>query len=466
MKINKETVKIIYTLSVFVAMASLDHAIIGLFPPLFSSIASEFKINISSLAFISGMTYMVTAVSSVMWGYLADRGSRKHLILIGTLISAVSVFMTSLSRSFNELLIYQILSGIGLGCIGSIGYSVLSDYIPHRLRGTLMSLWGMSQGFGGIAGAILASIVSTSYSWRAPFQLVAILTTVFLILYAFIKEPKKGASEPDLTHAMKSGYEYNYRIEASHLIKILSKKSNIWLILQGFFLNLTTGTLIWLPTMYAAKIRLLGYSNETAIVVAGYLFAIFQLGGLSSMYFGYLGDKLHAKYHSGRAMLSAISVFLAMPLYIMMFSTPLKYLNVTDNGSSVTLLFQVFHQLLLNPWLLTMFILSIGATAAQSANIPNWLALITDVNLPEHRATAFSIANMLAGIGRALGNIFIGVILAKLTLVYDVPYNYILSLVLFQLFLLPASFFYYRVSKTSGVDSINVRRTIKRRARR
>jgi len=234
---------------------------------------------------------------------------------------------------------------------------------------------------------------------------------------------------------------------------------------QGFFLNLTTGTLIWLPTMYAAKIKLLGYSNNTAIIISGYLFAIFQIGGLFSMYFGYLGDKLQRKYSNGRAMLSAISVLLAMPLYILMFAIPLKYMNVSDNGNSITLLFQIIHQLLLNPWLFAMFILSIGATAAQSANIPNWLALITDVNLPEHRATAFSIANMIAGIGRAVGNVLIGIVLAKFTLFFDIPNNYVLTLVVFQLFFIPASYFYYKVSKTSERDSIYVRKMVKRRSR-
>lgn len=465
MKYNKDTVKIVYTLSVFVALASLDNAVIGLFPPLFSSIASELGVDISRLAFLSGVSFLVTAVSSVVWGYFADKASRKNLIIIGTLISAISVYMTSYSRNFHDLLIYQIFAGVGLGCIGSIGYSVLTDYIPHKWRGTLMSLWGMSQGFGGIAGAILASIVSTSYSWRAPFKLVALLSTFFMILYIFIKEPKKGGSEPDLEDAFKSGYEYNYKIEPKHLFSIIKKRSNIWLISQGFFLNLTTGTLIWLPTMYAAKIGLLGYSKNTAIVASGFLFAIFQLGGLLSMYFGYLGDKLQIKHSNGRAILSSISVLLAMPLYILMFAMPLKYLNITDGGNSITLLFEIFHQLLLNPWLLAMFILSIGATAAQSANTPNWLALITDVNLPEHRATAFSIANMIAGTGRAVGNVLIGIVLAKLTLFFDIPNNYVLTLVLFQLFFIPASYFYYKVSKTSERDSTFVRKMIKRRAR-
>ena len=62
----------------------------------------------------------------------------------------------------------------------------------------------------------------------------------------------------------------------------------------------------------------------------------------------------------------------------------------------------------MNPWMLLLFVLSFFASAAQSANTPNWLALITDVNLPEHRGTAFSVANLFNSLGRTIGNVGVG----------------------------------------------------------
>lgn len=465
MRINTNDIKIAFTLFVFVAMASFDHAVIGLLPPMFSSISEDLKIDISLLSIISGVNFFVTALSSVVWGYLGDKGSRKNLIILGTIISSAAVYLTSFSNSFHELLIYQIIAGIGLGCIGSIGYSVLTDYIPHKWRGTLMSLWGMSQGFGGIAGAILASIVSTEYGWRTPFKIIAILSTIFMIFYMFIKEPSKGAQEPELMELIKEGYNYNYTIKFSHLWSILTKRTNIWLIIQSFFLNLTTGTLIWLPTMYASKIMLLGYSKEIAIIASGYLFAIFQIGGLFSMYFGYLGDILQRKFLKGRALLCSFTVFLAMPLYMLMFATPLKWVSFSDSNNSIVIFIEVVKQLFTNPWLLLMFVFSIGATAAQSANIPNWLALITDVNLPEHRATAFSFANLVAGTGRSVGNILIGQVLSFISVYYIAPTNYVITMVIFQLFFIPSSYFYYKVAQTGPRDSIHVRKIIRKRAK-
>jgi MFS family permease len=58
---------------------------------------------------------------------LADKGKRKRLIVIGTIIWSLSVFLTAHARSYFQLLIYQMFTGIGLGCIASIGFSVLTD---------------------------------------------------------------------------------------------------------------------------------------------------------------------------------------------------------------------------------------------------------------------------------------------------------------------------------------------------
>lgn len=138
---NNLNVKMIYTIFVFVALAAFDNIIIGLFPPLFSSIAKELNVNLSALGVVLAANILATSISSIYWGYLSGRFNRKILIIIGTIFWSVSVFLTSHSGTYLQLLIFQILTGVGLGCISSIGFSVLTDYIPHKFRGMILSLW-------------------------------------------------------------------------------------------------------------------------------------------------------------------------------------------------------------------------------------------------------------------------------------------------------------------------------------
>jgi Arabinose efflux permease len=463
---NISNIKMIYTIFVFVALAAFDNIIIGLFPPLFAFIAKDLNVNLSALGIVSAINILVTSLSSIYWGYLAGKFNRKRLIIIGTIFWSISVFLTSRSSNYIQLLVFQIFTGIGLGCIASIGFSVLTDYIPHKFRGMLLSLWGMSQGFGGIAGALMASLIATATNWRKPFEIVSIIGFFLIILYLFIKEPTLGESEPELQELIKKGYEYNYNIEFNHLYEIASKKSNILLFCQGFFMNITTGSLIWLPTLYISKIQHQGYSTGTATIAAGYLFALFQIGGLTSSFFGYLGDVFQRKSYEGRALLTSFFVFITMPFYMAMFLLPMNNLSLSDSNSPSLILLSLLKQVIINPWIAGMFILSFLASASQSANTPNWLALITDVNLPEHRGTAFSVSNLANSLGRTLGNVGIGYVLTIISVYRGEPQNYIITLIIFQMFLIPAAYYYIKMAKSNAKDIGEVKSILRKRGKK
>lgn len=461
---NKNKARIIYTIFVFVALAAFDNIIIGLFPPLFSSIAKDLKIPVSALGIVSAVNILITALSSIVWGYAAGRYKRKKLIMYGTIIWSISVFITSKSTNYPQLFMSQFFTGIGLGCIASIGFSVLTDYIPYKYRGMLLSLWGMSQGFGGILGSLMASIIGASSNWRVPFEIVSLVGLMLTFLYIFIKEPSLGESEPELKKLIDEGNGYNYNIKFHELSEIIFKRSNLLLLIQGLFMNITTGSLIWLPTLYIAKIKNQGYDNKTAIIAAGYLFAILQLGGLCSAFFGHIGDILQKRSYKGRALVTSFLVFITMPLYVIMFSIPMNKLSL-NTSNTYSILISLLRQIFINPWILSIFVLSFLASATQSANTPNFLALITDVNLPEHRGAAFSISNVFNSLGRTIGNVGIGYLLTFVSIYKGEPNNYIITLIVFQLFLVPSAFCYLKMAKTNLKDINTVKQILYERSK-
>lgn len=461
---KKINIRVIYTIFIFVALAAFDNIIIGLFPPLFSSIAKDLKVPISALGIVSAINILVTALSSILWGYAAGKYNRKRLIMVGTIIWSVSVFFTSRSNNYLELLISQIVTGVGLGCIASIGFSVLTDFIPYKYRGMILSLWGMSQGLGGILGALMASLIGATVSWRKPFEIVSIIGLLLTFLYIFVKEPVMGGSDPELQTLINQGSEYNYNIKLSEVKGIISKKSNLLLLLQGFFMNITTGSLIWLPTLYIAKIQSQGYDNKTAIIAAGYLYAVLQLGGLTSAGFGYLGDLVQRKSYKGRALITSFFVILTMPLYMTMFAIPMNKLAL-DNSSTYAILLSIIKQIFINPWMIGIFVLALLASATQSSNTPNWLALITDVNLPEHRGAAFSIANLANSLGRTIGNVGVGYLLVMVSMHRGEPTNYIITLIAFQIFLVPSALCYFKMANTNATDITKVKETLTERSK-
>ncbi|RYM04661.1 MFS transporter [Sporolactobacillus sp. THM7-7] len=457
--------KTVYAIFVYVSLAAFDNIVIGLFPPLFSNISHDLGVAISAMGVISAINILATSVSSLFWGYLSGKYNRKRLIIIGTLIWVAGVYLTALSTSFFQLLVFQILTGIGLGCVAAIGFSALTDYVPYRFRGMTLSLWGMSQGFGGIAGALLASIIATLADWRLPFEVLGLIGLILVVFYFFVEEPTFGNAEPELQALIQGGKDYHYRITWNQIAMMLAKRSNLLLFLQGFFMNIATGSLIWLPTLFISKIEAIGYGTKEAMVTAAFLYGIFQIGGITSSFFGYLGDVLQRKSYKARALITASLVFVTMPLYILLFIFPIDQLSLPETANSVTLFFSLLSELFTNPWILTLFIISFFASAAQSANTPNWLALITDVNLPEHRGAVFSIANLANSLGRTVGNIGMGLVLAFVSIHLQHPGDYVLTMTLLQLPLIPSALCYFFMAKYNVLDIYRVKRTLNRRGK-
>lgn len=460
---NIKGLKRLYTIFVFIALAAFEHIIIGLFPPLFHYIARDLNINIAKLGFISAMNILTTAISSIYWGYLSGKWKRKKLIVIGTLIWVISIFLTANSQTYTQLLFYQILTGVGLGSMAALGFSVLTDTIPFNKRGLILSLWGMAQGLGGIGGSVLASLTSTHTSWRWPFDIVGFIGLLLMFLYFFVEEPVRGESDPEIKEMIKNKQAYTHIIEIKQLKSLLLKGSNVYLYLQAFFLNISTGSLIWLPTLYVYKIIQQGYRMDTAVIASGYLYAIFQIGGMISFYFGHLGDRLQRKTLKGRAYLTSVLVIITMPLYIIFFVTPMTHLVLPDSDQAIPILLGLIQQMITNPWLLLLFVLAFLASATQSANTPNWLALITDVNLPEHRGAAFSLANLFNSLGRTVGNLGVGILFGLLSNHYKEPYSYIITLSILQLFLIPSALYYIKMAKMNVSDIKHVKKVLKTR---
>src|SRR6266545_1449125 len=396
-------VRRLYSVTVFIVLASLDNVAIGLVPPLYTPIGRALHQPESLVSLVTAISFLVTAVAAVGWAYVGDRTNRKPLLMIGTLGWSAGTGATALSGSFPAFLAAQILASIGLGAVASVGFSVVSDLISPRRR---------------------------------------------------------GHSEPDLAPLFEAGGEYEHRISTRDLPGIAGRRSNVWLILQGLTAQMAFGSLVWLPRLFQAKVEALGYDERTAIKVGSIFAVLFQLGGVLSIVGGLIGDRLQRRTARGRALVAAFGILGGIPLYIVLFFAPL-HIDIPE-GANVVL--AVLSSVLTEPTVAVSFVVALLALALTSANSPNWFALIVDVNPPEHRGTVYSAGNLVNGVGRALGNGMAGVVFRVLASRYQPPTNFAVGLAVFQLFFIPTGIMYYLASRTTPGDIATVRTMLRDRA--
>lgn len=450
-----------FTVVVFIVLASLDNAAIGAIPAMVTPITEALDTSKTAVVFMTGASILVTAVSAVVWGYWGDRTDRKRLLFWGTLVWVGGLLMSATAQTYWQLFLWQMVTAVGLGAIASVGFSVVSDLVKPARRGLAMSFWGLSQGIGTIIGGLLASQLGAD-NFRIPLVIIAGAGALFSVLYLATFDVPRGFREPALEDIEG---EYEYTIDPQQVPELWDVHTNRWLILQGFAAQFAYGSLIWVPLLYQEKVLAEGYTSSTATKVGGLFATIITFGALASILGGYLGDLWQKRNPSGRALVSMIGVLGAIPFFLMFFFIPMRGLEVTDGAGTITLVGEVFVSIFTNPWVAAAFLTSLLALALTSADSPNWFALISDVNVPEHRGTVFGLGNFANGVGRSAGNGLTGSLAGTFETVLPPPLNWAVGLAVFQLAFLPTGFCYWRASKTSPGDIATVDHTLRERAR-
>jgi MFS family permease len=430
---------------VFVVLASLDNVAINLVPPLYGSIADDYAVSEGHIALATTVMFLISAVAAIGWAYAGDRLDRKPVLIAGTLIWVAGTAWSGLAGSYPSFLLSQVLAAIGLGGVASVSFSVVSDLISPRRRGLVMSFWGLSQGLGTLVGTLLAGVLGSA-DWRRPFLVVAVAGVIATAAYLLTFDVPRGDSQPEL-----AGVEYDERIHHDHLPRILRRRTNIWLILQGFTAQIAFGSLVWLPVLFRSRAEDQGYSTATAVIVGSVFATLFQLGGALSILGGLIGDRLQRRTPRGRALVAAVGVIAAVPFYVVLFFVPFR-IDVPDGGSAGQVVLAILGQVLTEPTVGLSLATAVFALALTSANSPNWFALIADVNPPEHRGTVYSLGNLVNGFGRAGGNALVGLAFGRLAGAFPPPLNYAVGLAAFQLFFIPTGIMYWLASRTVARD--------------
>ena len=435
----------VYSVVVFVILASLDNVAIGLVPPLYGSIGDDFGVGEGHIALATTIMFLISAVAAIVWAYAGDRTDRKPVLIIGTLIWVVGTAWSGLADGYLAFLLGQVVAAFGLGAVASVSFAVVSDLISPKRRGLVMSFWGLSQGVGTLAGTLVGGLLGHA-DWREPFLVTAVAGVIATAAYVFTYNVPRGDSQPEL-----AGVEYDERIHVGDLPVILHRRTNIWLILQGGTAQIAFGSLVWLPVLFRSRAEHEGYSAGTAVLVGSVFATLFQLGGALSIVGGLVGDRLQRRTPRGRALVASAGVLAAVPFYVVLFFVPMR-IEVPDGAGAGAVVRAVLADVVTEPTVGLCLAVAVFALMLTSANSPNWFALIADVNPPEHRGTVYSLGNLVNGFGRAGGNAVVAVVFGVLAGAFPPPLNYAVGLAGFQFFFIPTGVMYWLASRTVATD--------------
>jgi MFS family permease len=276
---------------------------------LWPNIYRSLSVSIDRLGSVLGISDLVRTITLPFWGYVADRFSRKALLVGMTGIWGLWTLAISLVQNLSQLYIIRIISTLGLAVLWPTAFSLLSDLFSSRERGRATGLMVAVSFAGSISAyAILPPIAARSpEAWRTGFVVMGLASAVSGLLLLLINDPPRGSAEPELSDVIseEAAARFAFRIrDLPHLLRVRTwKVMLVHSAIDQVSLAILYGwAFTWLDSM--------GLSQSGFIAIA-----LISIGNLiGHVFFGWLGDKLEIRYPDrGRAAMGVIGLIVSVP---------------------------------------------------------------------------------------------------------------------------------------------------------
>ena len=172
-------------------LQALTGLLLGMFVSMLAStvVSTSLPVIISDLdgdqaafTWVVTATLLATAVSTPVWGKLADLLNRKVLVQLALIIFIVASAAAGFSQNTDWLIAMRVVQGIGAGGLGALSQIIMADIISPRERGRYMGLFGAVMALSTVGGPLIGGVITDSVNWRWNFYVAVPLAAVALFM--------------------------------------------------------------------------------------------------------------------------------------------------------------------------------------------------------------------------------------------------------------------------------------------
>ena len=189
---------LVVTLAIFMTtfMTAIEGTIVSTAMP---TIVSDLD-GLEIMNWVVSIFLLMTAVSTPLYGKLADSIGRKPVFLFGIALFVIGSSLCGLAQNMVELILFRVIQGLGSGAVQPVAITIIADLYTLQKRAKML---GLNSGFWGVASVIaplLGGFIVQHLSWHWVFYInVPIGIIAFLLVLIYLREPKyKSSSKLDL----------------------------------------------------------------------------------------------------------------------------------------------------------------------------------------------------------------------------------------------------------------------------
>jgi MFS family permease len=250
----------------------IDRSVLFAVQPL---VQSEFHLSNTQVGYLTSAFLGFYMVAAPFVGPLADRYSRKRIIMLGAMFWSGLTLLTA--------------------------PTFVADLFPENQRGRIFGIFYLAIPVGTAAGYLLGGKLGSDFGWRFPFYIAAAPGFLLALAVAFLPEPPRGQFD-----------SVKETPERSTLLG-LARNPAFWSVTLGMAAGTFSlgGIQVWMPTFLSVA---RGYSLKQANEMFGIIVVV--CGIVASLAGGWLGDILLPRMKGSYYFVSALSMALGVPVMI------------------------------------------------------------------------------------------------------------------------------------------------------
>lgn len=264
-------------------------------------VQDEFHLTNVQIGYLTSAFLGFYMIAAPFVGPLADRYSRKVIIVLGALFWSALTLLTAVTHNYTELLIRHTLVGIGEATFVTIAPTFVADLFAEEKRGRTLGVFYLAIPVGSAAGYLLGGDLSAHHGWRFPFYIAAAPGFLLALAVLFLKEPERGQFDT-LKVTPQRGSILGLARNPAFITSTLGMAA------MTFSLG---GIQVWMPKFLFSD---RGYTLEAANLAFGIIVVVD--GILAALVGGWLGDYLLPRMKSSYYFVSALSMLLGVPVMI------------------------------------------------------------------------------------------------------------------------------------------------------
>ena len=278
-----------------------------LFTFLLMPIAKEYHFTNMEMSYVLGATLTATALGGVIFGVMSDRFGRKPVLQWTIMTYSLGTLLSGLAGSLWLLMIFRILTGLGVGGEWGTGQTFIGETFPAKVRGRYCAIMQTGAPLGIALASVVGGLIMPVIGWRACFFVSVLPALLVLYIRKRLPESDLWLRRKEVEKSVQLTIRHHVSESLRQFLQLFSAQNRKYfllsLVLAVFDMSAYWLTYSWMPGY-------LHIERNFTLTKSALWILVTQTGGfLGYLIFGFVADRL-----GRRLAYSLYSVIMALGL--------------------------------------------------------------------------------------------------------------------------------------------------------